>query len=294
MNQKQFVHWVGIKVLSIGEKIFQQSSIERAENIGQRLTKLLYKLDKKHRTRTQANIALAFPQLSLKEQQTMVEENYKHLGCVLADFLRTPIRTDEEVISSTEVIGREHLDRLVSEQKGILLVSAHLGNWERITQWFPLIGVKTSGVARDSNDSEITEKVSSIRSGRGMEILSRGNAAREILKRFKAGEMVAILPDQNADDAFIPFFGHIAGTVLGPAVIHRKTKSPILPACCLRTGPGTFKIHLLEPMTLNEGETNEEFMTRINNSIEKMIRLAPEQYLWMHDRWKNARKKGLL
>ena len=67
-----------------------------------------------------------------------------------------------------------------------------------------------------------------------MEILSRGNAARETIKRLKANQLVVILPDQNADEAYIPFFGKPAGTVLGPAVLHLRTKAPILPCCHLR------------------------------------------------------------
>jgi Kdo2-lipid IVA lauroyltransferase/acyltransferase len=127
-----------------------------------------------------------------------------------------------------------------------------------------------------------------------MQVLSRGSAAREIIKRLKAGEVVGLLPDQNADDAFIPFFGKPAGTVLGPAVLHIKTKAPLLPSCCIRTGPGTYKVIFFEPIRQLENETAEELMTRINAVLEKMIRIAPEQYLWMHDRWRNARRKGLL
>lgn len=258
------------------------------------LARLGRRIDKKHRERTLLNLRFIFPELSESEIHDLALKNINHFGAMAADFLRTPIRSKEETLATTEIIGMEYLDQLLADKKGILLVSAHLGNWERMTQWLPISGIKLSGVARDANDSEVTDIATEIRSGQGMEVLSRGNAAREMLKRLKAGEMVGLMPDQNADDAYIPFFGHLAGTVLGPAIIHKKTKAPILPGCCLRVGPGQYRVHFLEPMVAREDETPEEFMTRINEAIEYMIRLAPEQYLWMHDRWKNARRKGLI
>jgi len=294
MNFKPLIHKLGLAVLTLGEKWFQIPDLAKAEKRGAKLTNLVIRFDKKHRNQTIANLALAFPEKSQAERDQIGKDMVNHFGYIIADFVRSPIRTDEELTASTTVEGREILDRLIAEKKGILLVSAHLGNWERFGQWIPLQGVTGSGVARNANDDEITERVTKIRGERGLNILSRGNAAREILTRLKAGEVIVIMPDQNADDAFIPFFGHIAGTVLGPAVIHLKTKAPILPVCILRTGPGTYKVVIREPLVANEGEKSEELMTRVNAEIEAMIRLAPEQYLWMHDRWRNARRKGLL
>jgi Kdo2-lipid IVA lauroyltransferase/acyltransferase len=292
--KKDFKFYLGLYSLKFGSVLVRSKNLAAGEKRVTYLAKFGFMLDRKHRERTFSNVRFIFPHLNEQEVQAFVKKNVEHFGALGADFLRTPIRSREEVFETTEIVGKEHLDRLLEEKKGIILVSAHLGNWERITQWIPMMGIKLSGVARNANDAEITEIATGIRSGNGMEVLSRGNAAREMLKRLKAGEMVGLMPDQNADDAYLPFFGHPAGTVLGPAVIHKKTKSPILPGCCLRTGPGQYRIYFLEPMVAEESETAEEFMTRINGAIEQMIRLAPEQYLWMHDRWKNARRKGLI
>lgn len=254
---------------------------------------LLCRLDKKHRTQTADNIALAFPGLSDAEQSQMARGMFQHFGRTVADFLRSPLRKASEFPTDTVIEGHEHLQDVLKEGKGVLLISAHLGNFERMGHYISSEGVKVSGIARDANESAITDKVNSLR-GRYMEILSRGNAARETIKRLKANQLVVILPDQNADEAYIPFFGKPAGTVLGPAVLHLRTKAPILPCCHLRTGPGTYRHVYLEPIRAREGEKPEELMTRVNSAIEEMIRLAPEQYLWMHDRWRYARRRGLL
>ncbi len=294
MNFKPLIHKLGLGVLTLGEKWFRIPDVKKSERRGAFLTRLVGRLDKKHRKQTEANLLLAFPEKTEAERAAIAAGMYNHFGYTVADFVRGSIRTDEEYISTTTVEGEENFDKALAEGKGVLLVTAHLGNWERFGHWFYLKNVSVSGVARDANDDDITERVTKIRGERGARMLSRGRAAREILVRLKAGEVIFILPDQNADDAFIPFFGHMAGTALGPAVLHLKTKAPILPACMLRTGVGTYRIVFREPLHALDGESAEELMTRVNAEIEAMIRLAPEQYLWMHDRWRNARRKGLL
>ncbi len=280
-------------MLNFGEKWFRVPDIAKSERRGAALGLLLCRLDKKHRTRTVANIALAFPQVPKAEQSEMAKGMFQHFGRTVADFLRSPLRSNEDIQRTTTTEGQEHLRNVLDQGQGVLLISAHLGNFERMCQCIAIEGVNVSGIARDANESAITDKVNSLRN-QYMEILSRGNAARETIKRLKANELVVILPDQNADEAYIPFFGKPAGTVLGPAVLHLRTKAPILPCCHLRTGPGTYRHVYLEPIRALEGEKPEELMTRVNLAIEEMIRLAPEQYLWMHDRWKYARRRGLL
>jgi KDO2-lipid IV(A) lauroyltransferase len=294
MNFKPLIHKLGLGLLSLGERWLQIKDAAKSERRGALLTSLLYRLDKKHRVQTFANLAIAFPEKSEEERSAIGKAMYRHFGYIAADFIRAPVRTTQELLDNTVVEGKEHLDRLIADGKGILLVTGHLGNWERMGHWLPAQGMRISAVARDANDSEITDRVNKIRGENGLQMLSRGKAAREIIIRLKAGEVIAIMPDQNADDAFIPFFGKIAGTVLGPAVLHKKTKAPILPAVMLRTGPGQYKMVFHAPMAMEDGEETEAFMTRINEELESLIRLAPEQYLWMHDRWRNARRKGLL
>lgn len=129
----------------------------------------------------------------------------------------------------------------------------------------------------------------------GMTVLSRGDSARPILKKLKHQEVVGILPDQNSDESYVPFFGKPCGTVLGPAVLHMRTGAPLLPAYCVRLAPGKYKTIVLEAIDLeNRCDSPEELMTQVNAALESVIRQYPEQWLWMHDRWKNARKNNLL
>lgn len=291
MNIKPLVNKIGLALIRFGKKKFQIKDAAKAERRGMFLSRLVYFLDKKHRKQTFSNLAVAFPEKTEAERNEIGRAMYRHIGCITADFIRSGMLSETELDMPAE--GTEHLTRLVAEKKGVLLVTGHLGNWERLGGWLPRFGIRASGVARDANDDELTQEVKRIRGNRGLEILSSGSAARDMLTRLKAGEIIAILPDQNNDDAYIPFFGRIAGTALGPARLSIKTGAPILPMCILRTGPGQFRVVIREPLVAREGEDATQLMTRVNEELETMIRLAPEQYLWMHDRWRNARRKGL-
>jgi Kdo2-lipid IVA lauroyltransferase/acyltransferase len=294
MTVKKLLHKLGHLVFVIGSKWFGGSNRARAEKRGARLTRLVNRLDRKHRERTTANLELVFPEKSVVEREAIARGMVDHFGFVLADFAGAVGRDHTVDAAQMTCEGFENLEAALALGKGVIMVSAHLGNFERFAMWFNSRGLLASAVARDANDEDVTSDITQLRQARGIRIMPRGNAAREILIRLKQGEIVVIMPDQNADDAFIPFFGKMAGTVLGPAVLSKKTKAPIVPACILRTGVGTYKVVIRPHISMLADESVEEYMTRINGEIEQLILLAPEQYLWMHDRWKNARRKGLL
>lgn len=237
---------------------------------------------------------MAFPEKTDGEIERIVREMFLHFGRVTADFMRTPRRTREEVLQA-EVTGKERLDQALAEGHGVMIITGHFGNWERLAQWLSESGYTLSVVARDANDNAMNDKVAKLREAAGVQVLSRGNAARMILTRLKKGELVGILPDQNSEDEYIPFFGKPCGTVLGPAAIHERTKAPMLPVFCARIGPNRYRVEIGEPLIPSPGlPSMQGLMRSVNASLEEVIRRYPEQWLWMHDRWKSARKAGLL
>jgi len=189
----------------------------------------------------------------------------------------------------------ENFDEAESMGKGILALTGHMGNWERFGHWATSIGRHLSVVARDANQSDVQNRVAKIREHTGIEVLSQGNSARSILVKLRQKKIVALLPDQNADEIFVPFFGRMAGTVLGPAVLHQRTGAPLLPSYCVRTGVGKYRV-IVRPAIDLENTVHDLAVvtTQVNAALESVIREYPEQWLWMHDRWKNARVRGLL
>jgi KDO2-lipid IV(A) lauroyltransferase len=240
-------------------------------------------------------LQLAFPEKSYEEARALALETFRHFGRVTADFLRSPARTDEEVLASVEPADMGLYRAANDKGKGVLAISGHLGNFERLAHWYQAQGYTMSVVARDANDEGLQASIARIRGGRGLTLLSRGNSARAILQKLKNRETIGILPDQNADESFVPFFGKPCGTTLGPAVLHLRTGAPLIPGYCVRVGPGKYRVEIFEPMEyVRNQDTPEKVMSDLNEILERVIRKYPEQWLWLHDRWKSARKANLL
>ena len=272
-----------------------RKSPEQAEMFGKKLGRLIFKVAKSRRDRAYKNIGLAFPQLTAAERLSLTKGCFEHFALISVDFLRSKTRTDQELLDSTEIVGLEHLQSAVSKGKGALVLTGHMGNWERMTGIFPLLGFKLAVVARDADDQGVQGMLKEARSSSGAEVLSRGNAAREMLKVLRRGDLVGLLADQNADDIFIPFFGHPAGTVLGPGTISKRTGAPVVPFVMIRTGPNQYRLELSPSLTPDPNfEFEEGTMRAYHQFLEQAIAKTPEQYLWFHDRWRNARKKGLM
>lgn len=286
---------MGSIALRGAQRTFQKRDVVAAERLGEKLLVYGYKFDRKHRDRAITNILLAFPEKTHDEAQQLALETFRHFGRVMGDFLRSPQRTDEEVLSSVEPRSLEPYLSANAKGKGVLGITGHMGNFERLAHWYQAHGYHMSVVARDANDQGLQQQVANIRGGRGLAMMSRGNSARAILQKIKNKETVGILPDQNSDECYVPFFGKPCGTVLGPAVLHLRTGAPLVPGYCLRTGPGTYRVEIFEPMEYERGKTEpQQIMADLNAVLEGVIRRYPEQWLWLHDRWKSARRAGLL
>ena len=294
-RQKALVDRFGLYAFGLGQKIFLKQDITVAERRGQFIGDLAFRVLRSRRQRAISNLQLAYPEWSDAKRNEVARGVFRHFGLITADFMRTPLRTTEELLANMEIEGFEHYEAAAAIGKGIIACTAHLGNWERFGHWLIATGRQISVVARDANQGEIQDRVAKIRDLTGVIVLSRGDSARPILVKLKRKEIVGILPDQNSEESFAPFFGKPAGTVLGPAVLHMRTGAVLLPAYCVRVGPGKYRVVLREPIDIDNSMANaEEIMAKLNAVLESVIREYPDQWLWLHDRWKSARKRNLL
>jgi KDO2-lipid IV(A) lauroyltransferase len=240
-------------------------------------------------------VARAFPEKSASEQEEIAEGVLLHFGRVMADFMRARKRTNEEVLASMTIEGIEHFEAARSAGKGALVVTAHFGNWERMAHAISALGYKLHVIARDANDPAMNDLVADLRRSSGVGLISRGEAALPTLKALKRNEFVGLLPDQNSDELFVPFFGVPCGTVTGPAVLSQRSGAPLIPIYCVRLGVGKYHFRIEPPLEPEPGFEPIEGMTRsVNRSLENAIRQHPEQYLWIHNRWKSAKRSGLV
>ncbi len=244
----------------------------------------------RYRRVARKNLALIYPEKPAPEREQMARAVFRHFGCMAGEFLKLP-RLDKAMVERMVVVeGEENLRQALARGKGVLLITGHFGNWEFMARWLSSHGYPINVVARDARDPTATKLLTDTREGNGAQVLYRGNSARAVLQCLKKNEIVALLPDQNAADVFVPFMGKRTGTVDGPAIIHLKMGAPLLFSWCIRLPDNRFQLTFEPPeVVLSTGDKSadvERTMTLINARLEAQIRRNPTQWLWLHDRWK--------
>jgi KDO2-lipid IV(A) lauroyltransferase len=253
---------------------------------------LLYQCLGRYRRVALKNLAMVYAEVPDRERVRMARAVFHHFGEMAAEFLKLPQLSRASVDAMVTVEGEEHLRAALDQGRGAFIITGHFGNWEFLARWLTTHGYTLNVVARDARDPAATKVMTDVREGSGANVLYRGNSARAVLQSLKRNELVAILPDQNAADVFVPFLGVSTGTVDGPAVLHLKTGAPLVFSWCWRTPEDRFHI-LFEPPEVVEATGSRQadvarVMTLINAKLETQIRLRPTQWLWLHDRWKGS------
>lgn len=268
----------------------------KALEYGEKWGRIIWRILRKRRETSISNLMMAFPEMEREEAEAITKRVFENFARSTADFLIGLNRTQEELDSTTTIEGFENFEKAHAKGKGVLIVTGHFGNWERSSMWMLHRGYKLSVVARDMDDDGVHAMINNLREGPGTEVISRGNAARPMIAKLRRNESIGIVPDQNASEIYFPFFGKPAGTVLGPGVIAERTGAAVVPSFCRYLGDGKYHIRVYPELVAEPGyDTKGEGMMRaIGKQLEEVITEHPDQWLWIHDRWRNARRKGLL
>jgi KDO2-lipid IV(A) lauroyltransferase len=225
--------------------------------------------------------------------ERVARESVEHLGITLVEFfLRQPYITPEEVEREVRFEGQAHYEEAFARGKGVILVTAHYGNWELMGPRLFGAGYQVSAVSRTADDPGLENMIESIRTRCGLRQIPRRQAARQGLAALKRNEILAILLDQNTMEGgvFVPFFGYPASTATGPAAFALKTGAALIPTFCLREADGTHTMKAWPPIypepTGNRSEDLVRLTAELTGVIELQIRERPELWMWIHNRWK--------
>jgi KDO2-lipid IV(A) lauroyltransferase len=240
------------------------------------------------------NLALALPHLSPGEREALVRSSYRHLGREAVATLRTAWESAEDVRRRTEVHGLEGVERALAEGRGAIIVTGHLGNWEVGGASVAARGLPVDAVAFRQRNRLFDQELVRSRRRLGMEVVRVGHAPREVIRSLRAGRVPALVADQNVrrGGVFVDFFGLPASTARGPAVFSLRTGAPIFVGVALREGdgaPARYQVHLEEVDIEPSGDLDDDVLrlTAAHTAIlERWVRHAPEQYFWVHKRWK--------
>jgi KDO2-lipid IV(A) lauroyltransferase len=239
---------------------------------------------------TEANLASAFPTLPKRGIRTMSSRVYRHFGRVAVSFVSIPGLLKADVGKWIYVEGFDVLTKTLEGGKGGLFVSGHLGNWEIMGGIVARCGFPVTFVVTTQSNKMVEELIDRYRIKAGVEIIKRRDAVRGVLSALKRNRLVAILIDQDAheDGAFVPFFGKLASTPRGPAVFHLRTGSPLIFAHSIRLPGDRYRIRLT-PVNTHGLDDADTVTAHLTTMLEQAVRETPEQWLWMHRRWKTRK-----
>jgi KDO2-lipid IV(A) lauroyltransferase len=240
------------------------------------------------------NIELAVPQLSRQERKLILHGVFRHLGWQLVEFCRMAQYTPENTHGWMRTEGLDHYLAAKARGKGVLIVTGHLGAWELSSFYHSLMGYPMSMVARRLDNRPLDKFVNGIRCLHGNRVLSKDDFGRGLLTAMRKGETVGILMDTNMtppQGEFVDFFGMRACTGTGVAHIALKTGAAVLPGFMLWEKVERRYVLHFGPELVFEPSGNAETdilaaTQQCTSAIESWIRRYPDQWLWIHRRWK--------
>jgi KDO2-lipid IV(A) lauroyltransferase len=240
------------------------------------------------------NLKLAFPSQPEKERKATLKGVYRHLGWQLVEFCRMAGFTPANTANWIHTEGLEHYLAAKARGKGVLIVTGHLGAWELSSFYHSLMGHPMGMVIRRLDNGRLDEFVNGIRCLHGNRVLHKDDFARGLLKAMHAGETVGILMDTNMtppQGVFVEFFGYQACTASGLARVALKTGAAVLPGFMLwEAAENKYVLHFGPEIVFArtvDPETDIIAATQLcAAATEAWIQRYPDQWLWIHRRWK--------
>lgn len=248
------------------------------------------------RTVVEGNLKLAFPDRSRAWRRRVALASYRHLGRELVVTLRLPRETRERILETTEVQGLELLRAALDEGRGLVAFCGHLGNWEVAGAALAARGLPVDSVMHPPQNPFLREELERNRARLGITLHSRESAPRTLLASLRAGRVVGLVADQNAvgSGVVVDFFGAPASTARGPAVLSLRSGAPMWALACRRVDrrPLEYQVICTSLEVARTGDLQKDVMNltqAAQSALEASVRKTPEQYFWVHKRWKVRR-----
>ena len=265
---------------------------ERAARwIGAALGRLAYRPLGIRRRIVETHLRQAFPDRDDRWIRATAAASYAHLGREAMRMLLLSTLWPEDVIVRTRVDGLDEFMAALEKGRGLVLVTGHFGNWEIGGAALAARGVPLDVVAQRQSNPLFDRSIVEARERLGMRVIERRNAPREGLRALRRGRAVAFVADQDARRAgvFVPFFGRLASTHRGPALLALRTGAPIFLGTMVRVDDESYHVRLEEIDVQRDGETEaaiERLTAAFTHRLELAVRASPAQYFWHHRRWK--------
>ncbi|MBP7792145.1 MAG: hypothetical protein KA120_03690 [Candidatus Goldbacteria bacterium] len=230
-----------------------------------------------------------------QEKKEFVKKNFKNYGRGLFEFIKISVSPPEKIASMIkEVYGLEYFHKAKKEGKSLLGVTAHFSNWELLPIYMKFLGFNVGVIGKKLFDDRIDRIVRSARTRIGVKAYDRDVVSRDMIREMKEGGLVlGILVDQDTrvDSITMPFLGVPAKTPIGPAVLAKHYGSYVCTLFVVRRQDGYYDLIINKPYDINKEDSIEKIVKLYNDDISNMILKYPEQWAWIHDRFKSTIKK---
>lgn len=279
--------WVCLKVLAILPRALARS----VAGFGARI--LLFAVPKLRKT-AEFNLQLAFPEWPAKQRRDVLRKMTRNLGWMAAEFARLPCYTAQNIERTVILDGHENFLAGKSRGKGVLILTGHIGAWELSSFAHALYGFPLSYMARPLDNKRLDELVNRYRGLSGNQAIFKNESARVMLRVLKEAGTIGILADQNTmpqEGVFVDFFGTPACSTAGIARVALHTDAAVVPGYAYwDENLRKYRIRFEPPVELiRSGDTEQDIRDntqKFAKVIEAIIREHPEQWVWIHARWK--------
>ncbi len=285
-------------ILTLLARVIGRLPPRLAEALGRRVGDVAFSVLPRRRRLALDNLRLAFPRSSEADRRRLARRSFQHLGLLLIELCELLALPAERLLERVTVEGLEHLKAVMTAHGRVLILSAHLGNWELLPAASRLTEYELAVVVRPLDAAWLNALAERVRRKTGIELIDKRQALRPVLTALAHGRMVGILLDQNAsrrEGVFVPFFGRLASTSRAIAVVALRTGTPVLPVFARREPGARHRIIVNPPLEMppnSDPAAVVELTARCAAAIEAAIREAPEQWLWVHARWRTRPRNG--
>ncbi len=261
-------------------------------SLGRRIGDFIYYCVPIRRSIVVEHLEQAFPEKSAAEIRAIARGTYQNLGMNVVEHLRLPTLSNDELRDIVDLADEEILIQALERKRGVIIVGGHFGNWEYSSSAVSAKGYRFGVVVAKISNKYIDARINEHREASGGVMIPKRASAKAVIRLLRQNGAVGMLIDQNQKrgGTFVDFFGRPCSTVRGPALIAQKTGAAILFFAALRQPDGTIRV-VFEPVEIDyQAGASEKNITTVmqhcTSRLEHYVRLYPDQWFWLHRRWK--------
>ncbi len=300
MNRDSIIDFLGFITVKAFSAFLCCMPLAVALWIGRRGGDLAYLVNVKRRSIAYANLKAAFPEKDAVEIKGILRQHFRNLGMGIIELLNVPVMGKGYLGKYVPIENIERIRAARDKGKGVIILTAHFGNWEISSLATSARGYSMHVFAREQKYARLNNLLNRYREMTGCKVVAKGFSVRDVIKTLHDNGIVGMLADQDAgaNGVFVEFLGRPASTAQGPVSFALRTGAIILPSFTRRVGSKGHVVEIGEPLGLISTQDKKKDLKanleKITCILESFIKRFPDQWLWSHKRWKSTPVRTVL